>query len=215
MMRGKHGAIGIAALAVAAIMANDARAQATPGDKPDPVAFDNEYFHVTRDAAPCADAATAGCEDRVIVAMGKITVTSGKSWRRLAKGQVAVFKKGQSYKVAGAPFFEVAIKPDHPPAKSPPEIIPPAKNAILYDDARFFVYHEQLAPGDTRPRHSHSQRLEIRLSIGPLLDQWFDPPAKPLLPSTVNFRQPSIHTTKNIGDMALKNLIVEFKPEPK
>lgn len=204
-------------LALAAFLAaaDGARAQATPGDKPDPVAFDNEYFHVTRDQAPCADATTKGCEDRVLVAMGKVAVASGKSQRKLAKGQIAVFKKGQSYRVSGGPFFEVAIKPDHPPVKSPPEIIPPAKNAIIYDSERFFIYHEQLAPGDTRPRHSHSQRLEIRLNIGPLLDQWFDPPAKPLIPSTVNFRQPSIHTTKNVGDMPLKNLIVEFKPEPK
>jgi hypothetical protein len=195
--------------------AESASAQATPGDKPDPVAFDNEYFHVTRDATPCANAASAGCADRVIVAMGKITVSSGKPQRKLSKGQVAVFKQGQSYRVSGGAFFEVAIKPDHPPVKSPPELIPPAKNAIIYDDPRFFIYHEQLAPGDTRPRHSHSQRLEIRLNVGPLLDQWFDPPAKPVLPSIINFRQPSIHTTKNIGDMALKNLIVEFKPEPK
>ena len=203
----------LVATAIILMGASGAWAQATPGDKPDPVAFDNEYFHVTRDAAPCGDAAMAGCADRVIVAMGKVTVTSAKTQKKLAKGQVAVFRQGQSYKVAGGPFFEVAIKPDHPPVKSPPELIPPAKNAIIYDAPRFFVYHEQLAPGDTRPRHSHSQRLEIRLNIGPLLDQWFDPPAKPMLPSTVNFRQPSIHTTKNIGDMPLKNLIVEFKPE--
>jgi hypothetical protein len=215
MMHGKPGAISTATLFAMLATMNGAWAQAAPGDKPDPIAFDNDYFHVTRDQAPCADASTKGCEDRVVVAMGKITVGLGKAQRKLGKGQVAVFKKGQSYSVSGGPFFEVAIKPDHPPVKSPPEIVPPAKNAILYESDRFFVYHEQLAPGDTRPRHSHSQRLEIRLNIGPLLDQWFDPPAKPLLPSTVNFRQPSIHTTKNIGDMALKNLIVEFKPEPK
>ena len=190
-------------------------AQATPNDKPGPVALDNDYVHVARDTAPCADAATPGCEDRVIVAMGPTEVSSAKTHRHLRKGQVAVFAKSESYRVAGAHYFEVAIKPNHPPVKSPAEIIAPAKNQLIYDGPRFIVYEEKLAPGDTRPRHSHSQRVEIRLNIGPLLDQWFDAPAPPVLPSIVNFRQAGIHTTKNIGDMALRNLIVEFKPEPK
>jgi len=99
--------------------------------------------------------------------------------------------------------------------KSPAEIIAASNNKTLYDGQRFFVYEERLAPGDTRPRHSHNQGVEIRLNIGPLLDQWFDPPAKPILPSIVNFRQAGIHTTQNIGDMALRNLIVEFKPQLK
>ncbi len=190
-------------------------AQATPADKPGPVGLDNDYVHVSRDVAPCASASTPGCEDRIVVAIGKTKVTSGKTHHNLIKGQVAVFKKGDTYSVAGGPFFEVAIKPDHPPVKSPAEIIAPAKNAIVYSGEKFFVYEEKLGVGDTRPRHSHSQRVEIRLNIGPLLDQWLDPPAKPVLPSTVNFRQAGIHTTKNVGDMPLRNLIVEFKPEPK
>ena len=192
-----------------------ASAQATPNDPPNPVALDNEYVHVARDTAPCADAAMPGCEDRVIVAYGPIELSSGKKDRRLAKGQVAVFQKDESYRVTGAHYFEIAIKPNHPPVKSPAEMIAPSKNKPLYDGPRFFIYEEQLAPGDTRPRHSHSQRVEIRLNIGPLLDQWLDPPAKPILPNIVNFRQAGIHITKNVGDMPLRNLIVEFKPEPK
>ena len=198
-----------------AFAAATAWAQATPNDPPNPVALDNEYVHVARDSAPCADAATQGCEDRVIVAYGPIELSSGKKHRRLGKSQVAVFQKGESYRVAGAHYFEVAIKPDHPPVKSPVEMIAPSKNKPIYDGPRFFIYEERLAPGDTRPRHSHSQRVEIRLNIGPLLDQWLDPPAKPILPSIVNFRQAGIHITKNVGDMPLRNLIVEFKPAAK
>jgi hypothetical protein len=201
--------------AFATLATASAWAQATPNDQPSPVALDNDYVHVAHDTAPCADGSTPGCEDRVIVAMGPINVSSGKKHRHLQKGQVEVFQKGDSYRVTGTHYFEVAIKPNHPPVKSPAEIIAPAKNQFIYDGPRFVVYEEKLAPGDTRPRHSHSQRVEIRLNIGPLLDQWFDPPAKPVLPSIVNFRQAGIHTTKNIGDMALRNLIVEFKPEPK
>jgi len=201
------------AVGALAFSATCAWAQATPNDPPSPVALDNEYVHVARDTTSCADANTPGCEDRVIVAYGPIDVSSGKKHLRLAKGQVAVFQKGDSYHVSGANYFEVAIKPDHPPVKSPAEMIAPSKNKPIYDGPRFFIYEERLAPGDTRPRHSHSQRIEIRLNVGPLLDQWLDPPAKPILPSIVNFRQAGIHITKNVGDMALRNLIVEFKPE--
>jgi hypothetical protein len=169
---------------------------------------------MSRAATPCADGSTPGCKDRVIVGYGAVEVSSGKKHRRLRKGQVAVFQKGDSYSVMGRRYFEVAIKPDHPPVKSPTEMIAASKNKTLYDGPRFFVYEERLAPGDTRPRHSHNQRVEIRLNIGPLLDQWLNPPAKPILPSIVNFRQAGIHTTQNIGDMALRNLIVEFKPQP-
>jgi hypothetical protein len=203
------------AAAAQAFVAASASAQATPNDPPSPVALDNEYVHVARDSAPCADAGTAGCEDRVIVAYGPLDVASGQKHRKLGKGQVAVFQKGDSYRVAGAHYFEVAIKPDRPPVKSPAEMIAPSKNKPIYDGPRFFIYEERLAPGDTRPRHSHSQRVEIRLNIGPLLDQWLDPPAKPILPSIVNFRQASVHITKNAGDMPLRNLIVEFKPAAK
>jgi hypothetical protein len=209
--------IGRSLIALGALVISTAGAwaQATPSDPPNRVALDNEYVHVARDNAPCASASTPGCEDRVIVAYGPITVTSGKKHQHLRKGRVAVFHKGDSYSVNGAHYFEVAIKPDHPPVKSPAEMIAASKNKPIYDGPHFFVYEERLAVGDTRPRHSHSQRVEIRLNIGPLLDQFLDPPAKPILPSIVNFRQAGIHTTKNVGDMALRNLIVEFKPDAK
>jgi hypothetical protein len=204
----------LTATAFVLLASGNAWAQATPDDTPSPVALDNDYVHVARDTAPCSDGATPGCEDRVIVAISPTTVIASKTKRLLKKGQVAVFKKGDSYRATGTHYFEVAIKSNHPPVKSPAEMIAPAKNQLIYDSPHFSIYEEKLAPGDTRPRHSHSQRVEIRLNIGPLLDRWFDPPAPPLLPGTVNFRQAGIHTTKNVGDMPLRNLIVEFKPEP-
>jgi len=209
------GRILAAAAALAAgLTAPCAWAQATPRDEPGPVALDNDYVRVARNAAPCAQTAAGSCEDRVIVAMDKIEIRVGNTRRKLTRGQVAVFDRSQSYAPPqGGAYFEVAIKPNHPPVKSPPEMIPPEKNQPIYDGERFFVYIEQLAPGDIRARHSHSQRVEIRLNVGPLLDQWFDPPAPPVIPSIVNFRQATIHTTRNIGDMPLRNLIIEFKPE--
>jgi hypothetical protein len=183
---------------------------------PNPVALENEYVRVSRDQAPFAQASTTGSGDRVVVAMGALALKAGSTTKQLTRGQFAVFAPGESYELpTGAAYFEVAIKPDHPPVKSPSELIPPAKNMMMYEGTRFFIYEERLEPGDIRPRHSHCQRVEIRLNNGPMLDQWFDPPAPPMQPSIVNFRQPVVHTVRNIGDMPLRNLIIEFKPEPR
>jgi len=83
----------------------------------------------------------------------------------------------------------------------------------VYEGERFFIYEERLAPGDTRERHSHSQRVEIRINQGPLLRQIIegkDAPQEP--PSVVNFREPIIHAVTNVGDMPLWNVILEFRP---
>lgn len=181
------------------------------GPPPNPIALENEYVRVSRDNAPFA---AAGNGDRVIVAMGPLAFMAGDALQSLDRGEFFVFGAGDSYQLpSGARFFEVAIKPDHPPVKAPSEIIPPSKNMMLYEGERFFVYEETLDPGDIRPRHSHCQRVEIRLNNGPMLDQWFDPPRQPMQPSIVNWREPVIHTVRNVGDMPLRNLIIEFKPE--
>ena len=177
--------------------------------------LDNDYVRVSRDDAPCAQAGTPGCAERVIVAMSEIELRFGKVLRAMRRGEVAVFSAGESYRPpdAGA-YFEVAIKPNRPPVKSPAEIIPPAKNTIVYEGERFFIYEERLAPGDTRDRHSHSQRVEIRINQGPLLRQIIDGKDAPQEPaSVVNFREPIIHAVTNVGDMPLWNFILEFKPE--
>jgi hypothetical protein len=183
---------------------------------PNPIALENEYVLVSRDRAPYARAATPGSGDRVVVAMGDLALKTASATKTLSRGQFAVFGAEDSYELpAGASFFEVAIKPDHPPVKIPAEMIPPAKNLLIYDGPRFFIYEEKLDLGDIRPRHSHCQRVEIRLNNGPMLDQWFDSPRPPLQPTIVNWREPVIHTVRNIGDMPLRNLIIEFKPEQK
>jgi len=175
------------------------------------VALENEFVKVSRDTASFT---AAGNGDRVIVAMAPLSFMAGDTLQSMERGEFFVFGPGDFYQLpAGASFFEVAIKPDHPPVTPPAEMIPPAKNLLLYDGPRFFIYEEKLAVGDIRPRHSHCQRVEIRLNNGPMLDQWFDPPRPPLQPTIVNWREPVIHSVRNIGDTALRNLIIEFKPE--
>jgi len=181
------------------------------------VAVDNEYVRVTRDEAPCAVATEPGCADRVIVALGDIELISGGLHRKMARGDIAVFRQGESYEPpTGGAYFEVVIKPNHPPVQSPSEIIPPEKNALRYEGERFFVFEERLAPGDTRPRHSHSQRVVMQLNRT-RLEQW--PEGKPpisveTVPDRAMFSQPVIHVVKNVGDMPLRGIVIEFKPEP-
>jgi hypothetical protein len=148
--------------------------------------------------------------------MSDIKVTSGARDTQLKRGEIAVFKASDSYELpSDGSYYEIAIKPNHPPVKSPPELIRPDKDAFLYDGPKFFVYREQLAVGDTRARHSHSQRVEIRLSNGPMLHQWLweGDQVKEIDPSRVNWREPMIHEVRNVGDAPLDNFILEFLPE--
>ena len=178
-------------------------------------AVDNDFVRITRDAAPCAAAGTAGCGTRVIVALSECEFQSAGAVRTLERGDVAVFGPDQSYvaPLVGT-FFEVAIKPDHPGSEAPAEIIAPAKNAMLHEGRDFFVFEEKLAPGDTRPRHSHSQRVVIQLNAAKLR-QW--PDGKPVLEletavDRAGFSPPVIHRVENIGAVPLRGVIIEFRP---
>jgi hypothetical protein len=178
------------------------------------VALDNEYVIVTRDAAPFA-AAHAQVAERVIVALSDVAVTAGGERRQLTRGDVAVFAADQAYEPpAGGSFLEVAIKREHPPVQSPPEILPPEKNAMRYDGPHIFVFEERLPPGETRARHSHSQRVVIQLNRT-RLQQWPDNAPEvqvETVPERVSFNPPVIHVVKNIGEVPLRGIIVEFKP---
>jgi hypothetical protein len=175
------------------------------------IALDNDYVRVTRDVAPCAGAAEPECGDRVIVALGDIELGD----RKMARGDTAVFKAGDVYTPpVGGSYFEVTIKPGHPPVRSPAEIIPPQKNAMLFESDSFFIFEEKLVPGDTRARHSHSQRVVIQLNRT-TLEQW--PDGQPSIivetvPDRPSFSPPVIHVVKNIGDMPLRGVIIEFMP---
>jgi hypothetical protein len=180
------------------------------------VALDNEYVVVTRDAAPFA-AAHAGFAERVIVALGDIELTASGTRKKLVRGDVAVFPAGEEYEPpTSGSFFEVAIRNAHPPVQSPPEIIAPEKNAMRYDGAGFFVFEEKLAPGETRARHSHSQRVVMQLNRTKL-QQWPDNAAPVLVetvPERVSFNPPVIHVVKNVGEVPLRGIIIEFKAHP-
>ncbi len=178
------------------------------------IVLENDYVRVTRDAAPCALAHVAECGDRVIVALGDVELDSEGAHRTMARGDIAVFAPGESYDPPnGGSFLEVSIKTHHPPVQSPGERIAPEKNAMRYEGKEFFIFEERLAPGDTRARHSHSQRVVIQLNRA-RLQQWPDGEASKFVetvPDRPGFSAPVIHSVKNVGDTPLRGIIIEFK----
>jgi hypothetical protein len=199
-------------LALAGFGVSNVHAQ--PGAKPATV-LDNDYVVVSRNIAPCATATPDKCDDRVVLAMGELKLVAGAKKRVMQRGEIAVFGAGQSYEVAvGSPFFEIAIKPKHPPIRAPAERIAAPANLAVHQGKTFFIYEEILPVGGTRPRHSHAQRVEIRLNHGPMLRQqvWRDGKMAEVEPAIVNWREPVIHVVHNIGDAPLRNFILEFIP---
>ncbi len=190
-------------------------ALAQPGAQP-ATALDNDYVRVSRNVAPCATAAAGTCEDRVILAMGEFALTTGVAARQMKRAEIAIFIAGQSYEIpTGSAYFEIAIKPNHPPLRAPAERISAPANLAVYQGKKFFIYEEILPVGQTRPRHSHAQRVEIRLNSGPMLRQqvWRDGKVVETEPVIVNWREPVIHVVHNIGDLPLRNFILEFIPQ--
>jgi hypothetical protein len=178
------------------------------------VVLENEFVRVTRNAAPCAQASAPQCGDRVIVALGDIQLARDGAIVKLRRGNIAVFTSRQAHGVpAGEPYFEVAIKPNHPPPKGPAEQIPPDKNAVLHESDRLFIFEERLAVGDLRERHSHRQRVVIQLNRTKL-QQW--PDGEPdvirdIVPDTAAFNSPVIHRVKNVGELPLRGIVIELK----
>jgi hypothetical protein len=178
--------------------------------------LDNDYVRVTRNGAPCASASPSACGERVLVALGPIEFQQFGQPRRLQRGEIAVFRWHESYTPpTTGEFLEVSIKPDHPRVAPPPVLLPPEKNAMLYDGDTFFVFEERLPSGETRARHSHSQRVVIVLN-DTRLQQWPDGEPDVLrteIPDDVRFNAPVTHVVKTIGEKPLRNIVIEFKPE--
>ena len=178
-----------------------------------PPVLENDYVRVWRDAAPCASA-TARCGVRVIVALSPMSLLVRGAPRQLGRGDIAVFKASESYEAPkGGSFFEVVIKPNHPPVTVTGKLVPPAKNAILYQSDDFFVFEERLPVGDTRAKHGHRERVVIQLNRT-RLRQWPEGQAeivRDIEPDRAGFNPPVVHTVKNEGALPLRGIVIEFK----
>jgi hypothetical protein len=174
------------------------------------VVLENDYVRVTKNAAPCATPSPS-CGDRILVALGDVTLPSGKTMKR---GDLRVVNAGDAYSApTNGPFVEVMIKPHHPPVKMPAELIAPEKNAVVYDGERLFIFEERLGPGETRARHSHRGRVVIVLN-DTRLQQWPDGQPelfKDQIPDDIKFNEPVIHVVKNVGRNPMRNIVIELK----
>jgi hypothetical protein len=149
----------------------------------------------------------------VIVALGDVQLPSGDKVRNLKRGDVVVFKPGQSYRQPTGTYLEVALKPEHPPLAVPKEYIPPAKNAVLHESDRLFIFEERLAVGETRERHSHRPRVVIQLNRTKL-QQWPDDAPeiiRDIVPDQAGFNPPVVHKVKNVGELPLRGIVIELK----
>jgi len=185
----------------------------------DSAALDNAYVRVMHNSSSYGPAHSKGFGTRVIVALTNVKIQSGKGTHHLERGQVAAFKRDESYDPPTGEFFEVAFKLDHPPVKGPEEWIEPIKNIIVYEDEQIRIFEERLEGGDERPLHSHAQRVVVRLKEVQLTDPRTNPTPRPgtgiQVPNTVRFAEPMTHVVRNVSKGPLFNVVIEFKvPHP-
>lgn len=174
--------------------------------------IENEYFRVLKNASAPAEA-NANIGARVIVALKNTVINGAGGERKLERGQTAVFNPGETFTVSGE-YFEVALKSDHPPLKEPPEWIEPTKNTVVHDAPDFRIFEERLEPQNTRDLHSHAQRVVVRLNEVQLIDPRFhDKPGKGgvQVPDTAKYADPIVHVVKNMGQIPLFNIVIEYK----
>ena len=172
--------------------------------------LENDFVRVFRNYTPCAGGA-ASCGDRVVVALGSVEV----SGQKMERGDIRVFKTGESYSPPkSGDYLEVAIKPAHPKVIAPSAGTPPAPdNKVLYAGKQFTIFEEKMQPGETSSRHSHNQRLAIFLNRTQV-QQWTDgkEETRELVPDLVTFRPAVVHTSKDVGTVPIRNILIEFKP---
>ncbi|PTX98529.1 hypothetical protein [Opitutus sp. ER46] len=149
----------------------------------------------------------------VIIAESDFDAELNGAKRALRRGDVVLITPGQRWQApARAAYLDVRIPSSHPPGRAAPHPIAPVKNVLRSTAPDFFVYEEQLLPGDSRPAHTHATRLvvvinatELRATSGQVYAQ---------VPGTVKFiTEPAIHEAlTNIGPLPLRNIVIEFPP---
>jgi len=181
----------------------------------DTPSIDNEYVRVFKNFTTSSAPMNALFGTRVIVALEKMTITSNKGSIALDRGNVAVFLEHDSYSITNGQFFEILFKKNHPPLKKPEQWLEPLKNTTVYEDEQIRIFEERLSPGDDRELHSHAQRVVVRLNEVQLTDPRFYPVGQPgtgiQVPNTVRFAEPVVHVVRNLSNIPLFNIVVEFK----
>ncbi|MFZ4455943.1 MAG: hypothetical protein ACOYOT_06955 [Bacteroidales bacterium] len=183
----------------------------------DSVALENDYVKVIRHSFVNFSGDNSIYSTRIIVALSDTKIDCNRLSKTLKRGEVAVYKSTEKYSVIDGDFFEVLIKANHPEVKSPEKWIEPLKNKTVYENDQLRIFEERLEPGDTRELHSHAQRVVVRLNEVQLTDPRFHPNGTPRggiqVPNTVKFAEPMTHVVKNLSEIPLFNIIIEFKTQ--
>ena len=174
--------------------------------------FENEYFKVSKNIVS-ENSEKFGT--RVLVGLSNVKIKSPGKNEKIARGEVAVYKTNEVYKINGGEFFEIVVKKEHPKLTTLEKWLEPENATVLYEDDQFRVFAERLAPGATRPLHTHAQRIAVRLNDAKLTDPRFEistlPGAGIQIANTAKFAEAMTHVVKNIGTTDLNNVIIEFK----
>jgi len=174
--------------------------------------LENDFVRVYRNSAPCAGGG-ASCGDRVLVALGSIEI----SGQKMERGDVKVFIAGERYSPPkSGDFLEVVIKPGHPKVAALPAGAPPAPdNKVLHDGNEFTIFEEKMQPGETSPIHNHNLRLAIFLNRTQVQQWSYDGQreTRELVPDVVTFRPVVVHVSKDVGNVPIRNILIEFKPQ--
>jgi hypothetical protein len=172
--------------------------------------LENDFVRVFKNSAPCA-AAAPDCGDRVFVALGSVELNG----KKMERGDIQGFKSGERYSAPkSGNYLEVDIKPAHPQVNAPKAgTPPPPENKVLYAGKDFTVFEEKMQPGEKSVAHSHNQRVAIFLNRT-LVQQWTDGnvETRELVPDVVSFRPAVVHTSKDVGNIPIHNILIEFKP---
>ncbi len=177
--------------------------------------FNNEYVIVYKNRSLLNNNTDHQIEKRIIVALSDVlTVTNGKNIQ-LKRGSILVFKESETYHILSGEYFEIGVKKSHPKPEPPKIWYEPTQNNIVYDDNDFRVFEERLAPHHDRDLHSHLQRLVVRLNTVHLTDPRYYPngqEGKGIQESnTIKFAEPIEHVVRNLSDIPLFNIVIEFK----
>jgi len=176
------------------------------------ITFENDYFRISKNIVS-ENSEKLGT--RVIVGLSNVIIKSPGNNKKIARGEIAVYKSNETYSITGGEFFEVVVKKVHPELTTPEKWIEPLDNKIVYEDKQFRVFEERLMPGETRPLHTHAQRTTVRLDNAQLTDPRFElnklPGTGLQVANTAKFAETVTHVVKNIGTVSLDNVVIEFK----
>ena len=178
----------------------------------DKASLENAFFKVKQNVVEQSISET---DTRVIVALSNVKLKSSKGNAKFSRGEIEVIKPTETIKISGGEYFIITVKKNHPALTAPEKWLEPTKNKILYEDEQFRVFQEDLAAGDTRDLHSHAQRITVRLNDVHLTDPRFPenklPGAGIQEANTFKYAEPVVHVVKNLSNIPLFNIVIEFK----